>query len=131
MPDPVWQAFLEIPVIVSNPVRQRPGWHGARGFGFPAPGHYARSKDHVLLLRQRCLLLYVEAMPDTHDRPAVGGMETHICVTDGMAALREGYVVHVRPGPREFPDRMGTGRWFWIACRAAGAVISSTAMMTI
>ena len=57
-------------------------------------------------------------------------METHICVMQtALAALREGYVVHVASDAAssrtEWNWRIGLDRM-----RAAGAVISSTEMMT-
>ncbi len=57
------------------------------------------------------------------------GMETHICVAQtALAALREGYVVHVASDAVssrvEWNWRVGLDRM-----RAAGAVISSTEMM--
>jgi nicotinamidase-related amidase len=58
------------------------------------------------------------------------GMESHICVTQtALAALREGYVVHVASDAvssrTEWNWKIGLDRM-----RAAGAVISSTEMMT-
>jgi nicotinamidase-related amidase len=57
------------------------------------------------------------------------GMEAHICVTQtALAALREGYLVHVASDAvssrAEWNWRVGLERM-----RAAGAVISSTEMM--
>jgi nicotinamidase-related amidase len=57
------------------------------------------------------------------------GMESHICVTQtALAALREGYLVHVASDAvssrTEWNWRIGLDRM-----RAAGAVISSTEMM--
>ena len=57
-------------------------------------------------------------------------METHICVMQtALGALREGYVVHVASDAvssrTELNSRVGLDRM-----RAAGAVISSTEMMT-
>jgi nicotinamidase-related amidase len=57
------------------------------------------------------------------------GMETHICVTQtALAALREGYLVHVAS------DAVSSrSEWNWQIglerMRAAGAIISSTEMM--
>jgi nicotinamidase-related amidase len=57
------------------------------------------------------------------------GMESHICVTQtALAALREGYIVHVAS------DAVGSrSEWNWKIglerMRAAGAVISSTEMI--
>jgi nicotinamidase-related amidase len=57
-------------------------------------------------------------------------MEAHVCVMQtALAALREGYMVHVASDAvssrAEWNWRMGLDRM-----RAAGAVISSTEMMT-
>jgi|SRR5262252_4598998 len=75
-----------------------------------------------------CSLL--KRLPGQRTTVLLCGMETHICVMQtALAALREGYVVHVAS------DAVGSrAAWNWRVgldrMRAAGAVISSTEMMT-
>jgi nicotinamidase-related amidase len=74
-----------------------------------------------------CTLL--KRLPGQRNTLLLCGMESHICVTQtALAALREGYVVHVAS------DAVGSRtEWNWKVgldrMRAAGAVISSTEMM--
>jgi nicotinamidase-related amidase len=72
----------------------------------------------------------LKRLPGQRTTVLLCGMETHICVTQtALAALREGYVVHVASDAvssrAEWNWRVGLDRM-----RAAGAVISSTEMMT-
>lgn len=74
-----------------------------------------------------CSLL--KGLPGQRKTVLLCGMETHICVAQtALAALREGYVVHVASDAVssrvEWNWRVGLDRM-----RAAGAVISSTEMM--
>ena len=71
----------------------------------------------------------LKRMPGQRTTVLLCGMETHICVMQtALAALREGYVVHVASDAVssrvEWNWRVGLDRM-----RAAGAVISSTEMM--
>ncbi len=71
----------------------------------------------------------LKRLPGQRTTVLLCGMEAHICVTQtALAALREGYLVHVASdaiGSRtEWNWRIGMERM-----RAAGAVISSTEMM--
>ncbi len=71
----------------------------------------------------------LKRLPGPRTTVLLCGMEAHICVTQtALAALREGYLVHVASdaiGSRtEWNWRIGIERM-----RAAGAVISSTEMM--
>jgi nicotinamidase-related amidase len=74
-----------------------------------------------------CSLL--KRLPGNRNTLLLCGMETHICVMQtALAALREGYLVHVAS------DAVGSRtEWNWKVgldrMRAAGAVISSTEMM--
>jgi len=74
-----------------------------------------------------CALL--KRLPGQRNTLLLCGMESHICVTQtALAALREGYLVHVAS------DAVGSrAKWNWKIglnrMRAAGAVISSTEMM--
>ena len=74
-----------------------------------------------------CTLL--KRLPGQRNTLLLCGMESHICVAQtALAALREGYLVHVAS------DAVGSRtEWNWKIgldrMRAAGAVISSTEMM--
>lgn len=74
-----------------------------------------------------CALL--KRLPGNRNTVLLCGMESHICVAQtALAALREGYVVHVAS------DAVSSRtKWNWKIglerMRAAGAVISSTEMM--
>jgi nicotinamidase-related amidase len=74
-----------------------------------------------------CTLL--KRLPGNRNTLLLCGMESHICVMQtALAALREGYIVHVAS------DAVSSGtEWNWKIgldrMRAAGAVISSTEMM--
>jgi nicotinamidase-related amidase len=74
-----------------------------------------------------CTLL--KRLPGNRNTLLLCGMETHICVMQtALAALREGYLVHVAS------DAVGSrSEWNWKVgldrMRAAGAVISTTEMM--
>jgi nicotinamidase-related amidase len=74
-----------------------------------------------------CTLL--KRLPGKRNTLLLCGMESHICVTQtALAALREGYIVHVASDAvssrTEWNWKIGLERM-----RAAGAVISSTEMM--
>jgi nicotinamidase-related amidase len=74
-----------------------------------------------------CSLL--KRLPGSRNTLLLCGMESHICVTQtALAALREGYLVHVASDAvssrTEWNWKIGLERM-----RAAGAVISSTEMM--
>jgi len=71
----------------------------------------------------------LKRVPGNRNTVLLCGMETHICVAQtALAALREGYLVHVPADAvssrTELNWRVGLDRM-----RAAGAVISSTEMM--
>ena len=71
----------------------------------------------------------LKRLPGQRNTLLLCGMETHICVTQtALAALREGYLVHVASDAvssrTEWNWKIGLDRM-----RAAGAVISSTEMM--
>ena len=74
-----------------------------------------------------CTLL--KRLPGTRNTLLLCGMESHICVAQtALAALREGYLVHVAS------DAVSSrSEWNWKVglerMRAAGSVISSTEMM--
>jgi len=71
----------------------------------------------------------IKRLPNQRNTLLLCGMETHICVMQtALAALREGYLVHVASDAvssrAEWNWKIGLDRM-----RAAGAVISSTEMM--
>jgi nicotinamidase-related amidase len=71
----------------------------------------------------------MKRLPGNRNSVLLCGMESHICVTQtALAALREGYIVHVASDAvssrTEWNWKIGLERM-----RAAGAVISSTEMM--
>jgi len=71
----------------------------------------------------------IKRLPGNRNTILLCGMETHICVMQtALAALREGYIVHVASDAvssrTEWNWKIGLERM-----RAAGAVISSTEMM--
>lgn len=72
----------------------------------------------------------LKRLPGRRSTILLCGMETHICVMQtALAALREGYVVHVAS------DAVSSrAEWNWQVgldrMRAAGAIISSTEMIT-
>lgn len=71
----------------------------------------------------------MKRLPGNRNTVLLCGMESHICVTQtALAALREGYIVHVASDAvssrTEWNWKIGLDRM-----RAAGAVISSTEMM--
>src|SRR5258708_6970071 len=74
-----------------------------------------------------CMML--KRLPGNRNTLLLCGMESHICIMQtALAALREGYLVHVAS------DAVGSRtEWNWKIgldrMRAAGAVISSTEMM--
>lgn len=72
----------------------------------------------------------LKRLPGQRNTLLLCGMESHICVAQtALAALREGYIVHVASDAvssrTEWNWKIGLERM-----RAAGAVISSTEMMT-
>jgi nicotinamidase-related amidase len=72
----------------------------------------------------------LKRLPGNRNTVLLCGMESHICVTQtALGALREGYLVHVASDAvssrTEWNWKIGLERM-----RAAGAVISSTEMMT-
>lgn len=72
----------------------------------------------------------VKSLPGKRNTLLLCGMESHICVAQtALAALRQGYVVHIASDAvssrTEWNWKIGLERM-----RAAGAVISSTEMMT-
>ena len=93
------------------------------------PGHEAIDKVQFSCFGSDVFCSMLKRMPGNRNTVLLCGMETHICVMQtALAALREGYLVHVASdavGSRsEWNWKIGIGRM-----QAAGAVISSTEMM--
>lgn len=120
--------LLKIPAIMSTQY--------ARGLGNTVPeiasllpGTEAIDKVQFSCFGSDVFCSMLKRMPGTRSTVLLCGMETHICVMQtALAALREGYLVHVASdavGSRsEWNWKIGLGRM-----QAAGAVISSTEMM--
>jgi nicotinamidase-related amidase len=120
--------ILKIPALVSTQY--------AKGLGetvpeiaslLPANGPIDKTIFSCFGSEPFCTLL--KRLPGQRNTLLLCGMESHICVAQtALAALREGYVVHVAS------DAVGSRtEWNWKIgldrMRAAGAVISSTEMM--
>jgi nicotinamidase-related amidase len=93
------------------------------------PETEAIDKDRFSCFGSDSFCTSLKRLPGNRNTLLVCGMESHICVMQtALAALREGYLVHVASdavGSRtEWNWKMGLDRM-----RAAGAVISSTEMM--
>jgi len=121
--------ILKIPTIVTTQY--------AKGLGNTVPEVASLLPDNAAIDKVMfscfgsdvfCSML--KRLPGQRTTVLLCGMEAHICVMQtALAALREGYVVHVASDAVssrvEWNWRVGLDRM-----RAAGAVISSTEMMT-
>jgi len=93
------------------------------------PEAEAIDKDQFSCFGSEVFCTRVKRLPGNRNTLLLCGMESHICVMQtALAALREGYIVHVAS------DAVGSRtKWNWKAglerMRAAGAVMSSTEMM--
>jgi nicotinamidase-related amidase len=119
---------LKIPAIMSTQY--------SRGLGKTVPEvasllpqTEAIDKDQFSCFGSEVFCTLLKRLPGNRNTLLLCGMESHICVTQtALAALREGYLVHV-------PSDAVSSRteWNWKIglerMRAAGAVISSTEMM--
>jgi nicotinamidase-related amidase len=121
-------AILKIPVLVSTQY--------SKGLGstVPAiasllPDTEAIDKTLFSCFGSDAFCAAAKRLPGNRNTLLMCGMESHICVMQtALAALREGYLVHVAS------DAVGSRtEWNWKIglerMRAAGAVISSTEMM--
>jgi nicotinamidase-related amidase len=119
---------LKIPAIVSTQY--------AKGLGKTVPEvasllpeTEAIDKDRFSCFGSDIFCTSLKRLPGNRNTLLLCGMESHICVAQtALAALREGYLVHVAS------DAVGSRtEWNWKIglerMRAAGAVISSTEMM--
>ncbi|MGA8617063.1 MAG: hydrolase [Candidatus Sulfotelmatobacter sp.] len=119
---------LKIPAIVSTQY--------AKGLGKTVPEvasllpeSAAIDKDRFSCFGTRRFCTLLKRLPGNRNTLLLCGMESHICVMQtALAALREGYLVHVASDAvssrTEWNWKIGLERM-----RAAGAVISSTEMM--
>jgi nicotinamidase-related amidase len=120
--------ILKIPALVSTQYR--------KGLGPTVPeiASLLPARDPIDKTEFSCLgsddfCAALKALPAARNTLLVCGMESHICVAQtALAALREGYLVHVAS------DAVSSrSEWNWKIglerMRAAGAVISSTEMM--
>ena len=120
--------ILHIPAIVSTQY--------AKGLGGTVPeiasllpGTEAIDKTMFSCFGSDLFCSLLKRLPGQRNTLLLCGMESHICVTQtALAALREGYLVHVASDAvssrTEWNWKIGLKRM-----RAAGAVISSTEMM--
>ena len=119
---------LKIPAIMSTQY--------AKGLGDTVaeiasllPETEAIDKDQFSCFGSDAFCALLKRLPGKRNTLLLCGMESHICVMQtALAALREGYLVHVAS------DAVSSRtEWNWKAglerMRAAGAVISSTEMM--
>ena len=119
---------LKIPAIVSTQY--------AKGLGKTVPEIASLlpetegiDKDRFSCFGSDVFCSLLKRLPGNRNTLLLCGMESHICVTQtALAALREGYLVHVASDAvssrTESNWKVGLDRM-----RAAGAVISSTEMM--
>ncbi len=121
-------AILNMPALVSTQY--------AKGLGATLPeiasllaGTEAIDKTLFSCFGSDAFCTALKRLPGQRNTLLLCGMECHICVTQtALAALREGYLVHVASDAvssrTEWNWKIGLERM-----RAAGAVISSTEMM--
>ncbi len=121
-------AALKIPAIVSTQY--------AKGLGKTVteiasllPETEAIDKDRFSCFGSDVFCTLLKRLPGNRNTLLLCGMESHICVMQtALAALREGYLVHVASDAvssrTEWNWKIGLERM-----RAAGAVISTTEMM--
>jgi nicotinamidase-related amidase len=119
---------LKIPTVISTQY--------AKGLGQTVPEiasllpeTEAIDKDRFSCFGSDAFCALLKRLPGNRNTLLLCGMESHICVMQtALAALREGYIVHVASDAvssrTEWNWKIGLERM-----RAAGAVISSTEMM--
>lgn len=124
--------ILKIPAVVSTQYAKGLGATApeiASLLGSVYPGIEAIDKQLFSCFGSEVFCSLLKRLPGQRNTLLLCGMESHICVTQtALAALREGYLVHVASDAvssrTEWNWKIGLDRM-----RAAGAVISSTEMM--
>jgi nicotinamidase-related amidase len=119
---------LKIPAIVSTQYAKGLGGTVAEVASL-LPETEAIDKNLFSCFGSEVFCTLLKRLPGQRNTLLLCGMESHICVTQtALAALREGYIVHVASDAvssrTEWNWKIGLERM-----RAAGAVISSTEMM--
>jgi nicotinamidase-related amidase len=120
--------MLKIPAIVSTQYAKGLGGTVAEVASL-LPETEAIDKNLFSCFGSEVFCTLLKRLPGQRNTLLLCGMESHICVTQtALAALREGYIVHVASDAvssrTEWNWKIGLERM-----RAAGAVISSTEMM--
>ena len=120
--------ILKIPAVVSTQYAKGLGNVVPEGASL-LPEAEAIDKDRFSCFGSEVFCTLLKRLPGNRNTLLLCGMESHICVMQtALAALREGYLVHVAS------DAVSSrAEWNWKIglerMRAAGAVISSTEMM--
>lgn len=120
--------ILKIPALVSTQYAKGLG-HTVPEVASLLPGTEAVDKTLFSCFGSDVFCSLLKRLPGQRNTLLLCGMESHICVMQtALAALREGYLVHVASDAvssrTEWNWQVGLDRM-----RAAGAVISSTEMM--
>ena len=120
--------ILKIPAMVSTQYSKGLGKTVAE-IASLLPETEAIDKDRFSCFGSDAFCTLLKRLPGNRNTLLLCGMESHICVAQtALAALREGYLVHVASDAvssrTEWNWKIGLKRM-----RAAGAVISSTEMM--
>ena len=121
-------SVLKIPAIVSTQYSKGLG-KIVPEIASLLPENEAIDKDRFSCFGSDVFCTLLKRLPGNRNTLLLCGMESHICVAQtALAALREGYLVHVASDAvssrTEWNWKIGLERM-----RAAGAVISSTEMM--
>jgi nicotinamidase-related amidase len=121
-------SMLKIPAIVSTQYSNGLG-KTVPEIASLLPESGAIDKDRFSCFGSDAFCTLLKRLPGNRNTLLLCGMESHICVMQtALAALREGYLVHVASDAvssrTEWNWKIGLERM-----RAAGAVISSTEMM--
>jgi nicotinamidase-related amidase len=120
--------ILKIPVLMTEQYRHGLG-NTVAEIASLLPETQAIDKLQFSCFGSEAFCSMAKRLPGNRNTLLLCGMESHICVTQtALAALREGYIVHVASDAvssrTEWNWKIGLERM-----RAAGAVISSTEMM--
>src|SRR5271165_5339875 len=120
--------ILKLPVVVTTQYAKGLG-HIVPEIASLLPETQAIDKQMFSCFGSDAFCSQLKRMPGNRNTVLLCGMESHICVTQtALAALREGYIVHVASDAvssrTEWNWKIGLERM-----RSAGAVISSTEMM--